>query len=297
MFNSPYKVIDTRKYNTWCKYKTRIDTYGCGCTHACHYCYAKALLNFRGLWNKEKPEISYITEIEESISLLSKSEIVRLGSMTDCFQPIESVEMVTYQTIKLLNKYKINYLIVTKSCLVSDDRYVDIYDNDLAHFQISITSTGDNKSLEYENTSLVSDRIKSIEKLYRMGFDVSIRLSPFLYQYVDFEILNNIKCNKILIEFLKVNHWVKKSFKIDYSEYTFKYGGHENLPLSKKIELVNKITGFEQVSIGEYVKEHHKYFSENVNYNKQDCCNLDIRFIQNEPEQISLIDEIESLTN
>ena len=290
-FNSPYKVIDTRKYNTWCKYKTRIDTYGCGCQHDCGYCYAKALLNFRGLWDAKSPRVSYITEISERIDMLPLNEVVRIGSMTDCFQPIERYKEITYQTIKMLNRRGIHYLIVTKGGLVSDNKYVEIYDKNLAHFQITITTTDNSRSVEYEKAKPTSERIKSIEKLHRLGFDVSVRLSPFIFQYVDFGMLNNIKCGKILIEFLKVNHWVKKTFDIDYSPYVLKYGGHQNLPLEKKVELVNNVTGFDEVSIGEYVKDHHEYFSNEVNYNPEDCCNL--RLMENcfrpEPVQMELL--------
>jgi DNA repair photolyase len=200
--------------------------------------------------------------------------VIRLGGMTDCFQPLELTERVTYKTIKILNEYRIHYLIVTKSCMVSTDEYISIYDKKLAHFQITISSTCDKTSKTYENCSSVTSRIISIEKLQRHGFDVSIRLSPFIYQYVDFIKLNNIKCNKILIEFLKVNYFIKQCFFIDYSEYSLKYGGYENLQLQKKIELVKKITGFSQVSVGEYVKDHYEYFKNNVNFNKDDCCNL-----------------------
>lgn len=42
----------------------------------------------------------------------------------------------------------------------------------------------------------------------------------------------------------------------------------------KKIELANKITGYKEKTVGEYVKEHYEYFKENYNYNKNDCCNL-----------------------
>ena len=290
MFNSPYKVINHRKFNTWCKYQKRIDTYGCGCQHNCSYCYAKCLLDFRKNWDYKNPRVAYISEIIEEINLLSRKDIVRLGSMTDCFQPIEKTQKVTYQTIKALNEHKINYLIVTKSDLVATDEYVSIYDKKLAHFQITISATSDEKCLEYENAPRVSSRIKAIEKLYECGFDVSVRLSPFMHQWVDLNILNSIKCDKILIEFLKVNHWIKKWFKIDYSEYTLKYGGYENLQLDKKIELTGKINGFEQKSVGEYVKNHYEYFMENFNYNKNDCCNLDIKQTGHffEPEQMEL---------
>lgn len=277
-FKSSYKSISHRKYNTWCKYTKRIDTYGCGCQHDCKYCYAKSLLGFRGLWNSNEPKVAYMSEIIKSISKLDKSDIVRLGSMTDCFQPLEKIKKVTYNTIKILNKYKINYLIVTKSTLVSSDEYIKIYDKRLAHFQITITTTDDKKCLEYEKAPISSERIRSIEKLQKLGFDVSVRLSPFMYQHVDFSIINSIKCNKILVEFLKVNHFIKKILDIDYSDYTLKYGGYHNLELQKKVELINKISGFNQVSVGEYVKEHYEYFREKVNHNKDDCCNLNIQF-------------------
>lgn len=43
--------------------------------------------------------------------------------MTDCFQPMESQEQITYQTIEQLNEYGIGYLIVTKSHLAGEERY------------------------------------------------------------------------------------------------------------------------------------------------------------------------------
>ena len=56
-FNSPYKKLD-RKVNTWCKYTTRLDTYGCGCQHDCQYCYARGLLYWRGF-----PQIQLNTSV------------------------------------------------------------------------------------------------------------------------------------------------------------------------------------------------------------------------------------------
>jgi len=273
-FGSFYKSIDCRKFNTWCIYTDRLDMYGCGCQHNCKYCYSKSLLNFRGLFNIESPRVANIRKIKNKIKRLYRYNVVKLGGMTDCFQPLEMKERITYQTIMILNQYKISYLIVTKSDLVADDFYVNIYDKKLAHFQISITSTD---KIEFENAPLPGKRIEAIEKLYGLGFDVSIRLSPFMEQYVDCDIINNIHCDKVLIEFLKVNPFIRKSFAIDYSEYTYKYGGYNHLPLERKIELVSKINGFDQLSVGEYVKDHHTYFRDNVNYNKDDCCNLNKR--------------------
>lgn len=277
-YNSPYKVIDQRKYNTWCVYKHRIDTYGCGCQHDCSYCYAKSLLDFRNHWDSKKPKKANLSQIKYILSEVPKNTVIRLGSLTDCFQPIELKERITYETIKLLNRFNINYLIVTKSSTVSNDEYIKIYDKNLAHFQVTITNTNNKEALRYEKASTITDRIKSIEKLYHNGFDVSVRLSPFIDGFIDYDILNSIRCDKILVEFLKVNHFIMKWFDIDYSDFMVKYGGYRHLPLFKKVVLLKNITGFKQLSVGEYVKEHHEYFSKFVNYNKNDCCNLDINF-------------------
>lgn len=278
IFNSPYKKLN-RKINTWCKYTTRLDTYGCGCQHDCQYCYARGLLYWRGFFDTCNPAIANIEYISNKIRRIDRYEVVRIGGMTDCFQPIELKYRITYNSIRLLNYLKISYLIVTKSDLVATDEYIKLYDPYLAHFQISISSTDDSLAFKYERATPISNRIKAIEKLFSLGFDVSVRLSPYLYNNIDLHILNKIKCNKILIEFLKANWHIKQNFNIDYTDYSLKYGGYDNLQLDRKIELIKNIE-FEQCSVGEYVKDHYLYFRDNYNFNKTDCCNLNLRQIE-----------------
>lgn len=62
--------------------------YGCGCQHDCKYCYAKSLLDFRKLWNPQDPAVADIEKIRKTIATLPKDQVIRLGGMTDCFQPI-----------------------------------------------------------------------------------------------------------------------------------------------------------------------------------------------------------------
>lgn len=256
-----------------CHYATRLDTYGCGCQHDCSYCYAKSLLDFRDLWNAERPSVADIDKIRREIRKLRPGTIVRLGGMTDCFQPCELLHRVTYKTIKMLNRRRVGYLIVTKSAIVARDEYMQIYDPDLAHFQITVTTLDDDLAKTYEKASPPSERIKAILKLQGAGFDVAIRLSPLIEQYMDFEKLKYLGIKKAVVEFLRVNTWIQKWFKIDYSKYTEVQSGYRHLPLTEKVRILRRVE-IPEITVCEDVTEHFKYWEQHVNPNKDDCCNL-----------------------
>lgn len=273
-YKSFYKQVGGNE-GSKCNHNTRLDTYGCGCEHDCKYCYAKSLLDFRGLWNPKDPAVADIDKIRRKVKKLPQGELVRLGGMTDCFAPIELKHHVTYETIKALNERGIPYLIVTKSDIVARDEYIAIMDKRLAHIQVTITTFNDADYLrrDYEKAALPSQRIKAVEKLQANGFDVQIRLSPFIPEYVDFDILNAIKCDKMVVEFLRVNTWIKRWFNIDYSPYTVKQGGYNHLPLETKIELISKIKG-KRITVCEDEDVAYNYWRDNFNPNKNDCCDL-----------------------
>ena len=264
-----------------CNYPARLDTYGCGCSHDCKYCYAKSLLDFRKFWNPRDPKVADIGKIEKQIKKIAEGKCgniraIRLGGMTDCFQPIEEKHHVTYETLKLLKKYKVHYLIVTKSDLVASDEYMKVLDKDLAHIQITVTTTDDDLSMTYEKAVPPSRRIAAIEKLQAAGFDVALRLSPFIPEFVDMGILNHVKCDKIQVEFLRVNSWIKKWFDIDYTPYTVKQSGYLHRTLEDKREHMKWIWGFKEVSVCEDESEAYEFWKKNVNHNPDDCCNLRI---------------------
>lgn len=161
-----------------CNYPTRLDTYGCGCAHACRYCYAKSLLDFRKMWDENNPRVASTADISKALKKVKRGQILRLGGMTDCFQPLERVYGATRQAIQMLNARGIGYLIVTKSALVADKSYARIMDPELAHIQISVTSTSDEPNFLGERASKPSDRLRAAESLQEQGFDVSLRVKP-----------------------------------------------------------------------------------------------------------------------
>lgn len=196
--------------------------------------------------------------------------------MTDCFQPIERKHRVTYELIKALNKRRVHYLIVTKSDLVAHPDYLAILDKELAHIQISITTTDDDLSLTYEKATVPSKRIQAIETLQAAGFDVQVRLSPYLPEFIDLTVINGIKCDKILVEFLRVNNWIQRWFgeTVDLTPYTLKEGNYKHLPLETKCSYLANLTGFKEKSVCEDHSAHYLYWKEQFNVNPNDCCNL-----------------------
>lgn len=258
-----------------CNYPDRLDLYGCGCQHDCSYCYAKSLLDFRKLWNPVEPSVANIEKVSKTVKQLKPGSVIRLGGMTDCFAPIEEREGVTLKAMKLLNKQGVHQLIVTKSDLIASPEYMRNLDPELAHIQISITGTDDAVVQKYEKAAPVSKRMRAIETLSKAGFDVQVRISPYLDKNFDLAVLSRLKVDKALVEFLRVNHWVEKWLDYDFSEYTWSEGGYKHMHLRKKIRKLRDIQRiFPQVSVCEDVDGHYQHFQAFVNANPDDCCNL-----------------------
>lgn len=106
------------------------------------------------------------------------------------------------------------------------------------------------------------------------GLDVAVRLSPFIPEFIDFDILNDIRCDKILVEFLRCNSFIRRTFPIDYSEYTVKQSGYWHLPLDKKRYWLSRISGFREMTVCEDESEAYEFWKQNVNHDPDDCCNL-----------------------
>lgn len=272
-FKSFYKQVSGSEGNR-CRYNIRLDTYGCGCLHNCSYCYARSLLSFRGLWDAENPRQADIIKLRRKINQIPQGTIIRIGGMTDCFQPCEAEHRLAYQAIKELNTRGIGYLIVTKSDLVAEPEYLQLFDRHLAHIQISVTCLDDIKAGTYEKASITSKRIQAIKKLQSAEIDVSIRLSPLVEDLMDFDLLNTLNLQSCIVEFLRVNTWIKKWMPwLDYSQYTLRESNYYHLPLEEKRRIISKIK-IPELSICEDVTEHYAYWREHQNPNKDDCCNL-----------------------
>lgn len=275
-YKSFYKTVGGSEGDK-CYYPTRLDLYGKGCFYDCKYCYAKQLLNFRKLWHPLDVGVAPLIDVYKTIDKIPKGSVVRLGGMTDCFQPIELRYKNTYNAIKRLNERGIHYLIVTKSDLIVQEDYLNILDEDLAHIQVSIPPNDDKVLSATDNAPQYIRRKITVEELFDNGFDVSLRLSPFLFDTVDFDEINSINVDKCLVEFLRTKPSLEEELKdfINFEDYSHKEGGYRHLTLEKKLEILNKLD-FKEMTVCDDVQEHYDYFNKNFNHNPSDCCNLTI---------------------
>ena len=256
-----------------CKYPTRLDMYGCGCQHNCQYCYARSLLEFRNLWNPDSPRSASRDKVRPHLDNIPEGTIVRLGGMTDPFQPLESQLRHTEWLIGELNDRNIGYLIVTKSARVLDCKTLD---KDLAHIQISYTHSEGRAPKDFECASPPRERLEAVSQLYGQGYDVAIRLSPFIPKFVDMKQVVASPCDKIVVEFLRVNTFIKRKLpSLSFTDWRVKYGGYQHMSINRKMEYLQPLIGSgKQITVCEDFPKHYDWFREHINANKDDCCNL-----------------------
>lgn len=228
-------------------------------------------------FNKEFETISK-EDIDKSIDkiIIDGLNHVRLGSKTENLQNKHGVKMTQYICDRL-SQEKIHHLIMTKR--------PEVFDLDLSkygHIQIGISTNNDKlASIIEPGLPSPSERIKAFNKYQDEG-DISLRIAPLIdskkYPF-DFDMINDFHSNKIQLEFLRINHLIKKgklNDLIDLSNYNIWYGSYHHLPLEKKIVELNKFTNYGQLSVCEKEPEAYNFFIKNVNPNKEDCCNISI---------------------
>ena len=89
-----------------------------GCEFACLYCYVRSnrVVSRKGkAWGEFVDVRVNAPDLLEKELIVRKPKVVLLGSTTECFQPIERRYAVTSKVLGILNKYKVYYIILTRS--------------------------------------------------------------------------------------------------------------------------------------------------------------------------------------
>lgn len=225
-----------------CFYPLKLDTYGRGCSSNCVYCYSKATMSWRKMWDDINPATADFANIEKLFEdaffgkkkgqiadLIRARYPIRLGGMTDCFAEAEKKNGVSLRLLKMLKDYSYPYLILTKNDIITQDEYMSALSPELAYIQFSVTTPFDDLSKIYEpGASTTTERLNAAKILSENGYRVAARICPLfpiypdgyyslgLYQdapplrYFDWSLVDMIaasKCTTIIAGFLRLNYY------------------------------------------------------------------------------------------
>ncbi|MGH2550820.1 MAG: radical SAM protein, partial [Thermomicrobiales bacterium] len=161
-----------------------------GCEHGCVYCYARpthSYLNLSPGLDFETKLVAKQNAVEALLRDLSapsyRPDILALGTVTDCYQPIERNLKLTRGIIEVLASCRHPFGIVTKSSLIERDidLLAPLAADGLAEAFISVTSldSGLSRTLEPRAASPVR-RLRAIETLSRAGIRVHVNVAPII---------------------------------------------------------------------------------------------------------------------
>ncbi|GGD47918.1 SPL family radical SAM protein [Paenibacillus nasutitermitis] len=169
-----------------------------GCAHGCSFCYARAFQSFIGR-DAEDEFQNHITikhngaqalevqlarnakkfggDLEAAANHIGQ---VTVGTATDPYQPIESKEMITRESLKVLAKYRISTSITTRSPLILRDLDL-LQEMRISAVNISINTLRADITRKMEPASpFPAKRLETVETLERHGIRTGIFIAPIL---------------------------------------------------------------------------------------------------------------------
>ena len=249
VFKTAFKLVNYHSSCSKCHYAFEIDSYGRGCIHNCSYCYAKDQLTSHGYWNRPIPfpvDLSAVRKIMYEVfetdkkskwrPILEKRIPVRLGSMSDSFMWIDKKYGITKELLRILNYSEYPHIVCTRSDLVADDEYLNIFRKDLVSVQMSIS--GNNESLTKllePGAPSVKKRLAALTKLAENEIWTTVRLNPFFPHRPD--------------GFFTDKDSIRKRFESDESIPTFNLFGWDFFDQLLEAKVPSMLVGFVRLSV------------------------------------------------
>ena len=159
-----------------------------GCEHGCIYCYARPTHSYLGL----SPGLDFETKLiaKRNIATVLRAELSRtayaptslaIGTVTDCYQPIERELKLTRSVIELFNETNHPFGLVTKSGGVERDMdlIVTMAQRKLAAVYVTITTLDAALARTLEPRAAAPHRrLRTIRALAGQGVPVGVSVAP-----------------------------------------------------------------------------------------------------------------------
>jgi DNA repair photolyase len=161
-----------------------------GCTHSCHYCYARATHAHLGLNADEDFETRIVVKtnfpeiLRAELGARSwRREKVAIGTATDPYQPCEGRYRLTRRVLQALVDYRTPASIVTKSTLVLRDLDFLVELEGVAGARVNFTITTLDRELwraVEPGTPPPAKRLEVLRRLVDAGVPCGVYLAPIL---------------------------------------------------------------------------------------------------------------------
>ncbi|PYR26469.1 MAG: radical SAM protein [Acidobacteria bacterium] len=161
-----------------------------GCTHGCHYCYARRY-HAQFELNADDEFASVILVKKNFVDVLTrelarpswKGEYVAVGTATDCYQPIEGHYKLTRGAIAALLRARNPIGIVTKGPMVVRDRdlLVELSKVATATVYVSVPTVDEHAwELLEPGTAHPLQRLRAVRELVDAGINAGVLMNPIV---------------------------------------------------------------------------------------------------------------------
>jgi DNA repair photolyase len=176
-----------------------------GCEHNCLYCFANYMKKYTNHDNDEwgtfvDVKINAVELLEKELSKKEYKDVIFIGTVTDCYQPIEKEYEITRESLKVLLKHKCKISILTKSNLVLRD--IDLLKQfDYVEVGISCSFYNDKDRSFFEpNTVSIRERVEALKILKENGIKTYLFIAPFIPHISNIEM--SIKLFKNYVDYI-----------------------------------------------------------------------------------------------
>lgn len=159
-----------------------------GCEHGCIYCYARPTHSYLGY----SPGLDFETRLiaKQNLPQLLRAELARpshraatvmLGSVTDCYQPVERELALTRQLIEVLAQARHPFSIVTKGSGIERDLdlLIPLAQQHLVAVYVTLTTLQPELARQLEPRAAAPHRrLRLIKTLSDAGIPVGVSLAP-----------------------------------------------------------------------------------------------------------------------
>jgi DNA repair photolyase len=161
-----------------------------GCTHGCHYCYARRYHSQFELGADDEftsiifVKTNFVAVLRRELAKPSwTGELAAIGTATDCYQPIEGTYKITRGALEVLCEFHNPTSVVTKGPMIVRDKDVlaDLSARGGCSVHISVPWVDEYvwRALE-PGTAHPMQRLRAVRELVDAGIDASVLMAPIV---------------------------------------------------------------------------------------------------------------------